>query len=94
MCVYASGVGVAFLFVLPVVATAVGGIPYLVTSGLEGILVPPARPRPLAEALRRLCGDDVLRRRMAAAAAERGQALPSWGDTREALRQLLVPLLT
>jgi len=56
--------------------------------------VPPGRPWPLAEALRRLWRDDALRRRMAAAAAERGQALSSWRNTREALQRLLVPLLT
>jgi len=90
---YATVVAEALWFGLPVVATAVGGIPYLVTSGVEGILVPPGRPRPLAEALRRLCGDDILRRRMAAAAAKRGEALPSWRDTRQALQRLFLPLL-
>ena len=90
---YATVVAEALWFGLPVVASAVGGIPYLVTTGVEGILVPPGRPRPLAEALRRLRNDATLRRRMAAAAGERGQALPSWGDTREALRRLLTLLL-
>ena len=90
---YATVAAEALWFGLPVVATAVGGIPHLVSSGVEGILVPPGRPRPLTEALRRLCGDDALRRRMAAAAVKRGQALPSWRDTREALQRLLVPRL-
>src|SRR3990172_1066036 len=54
---YATVVAEALWFGLPVVATAVGGIPYLVTSGVEGILVPPGRPRPLAEALKRLRND-------------------------------------
>jgi len=91
---YATVVAEALWFGLPVVATAVGGIPYLVRTGVEGILVPPGRPWPLAEALRRLRNDATLRRRMAADAAEQGQALSSWRDTREALQRLLVPLLT
>src|SRR3989304_3120353 len=51
---YATVVAEALWFGLPVVATAVGGIPYLVTSGVEGVLVPPGRPAPPAEALGRL----------------------------------------
>src|SRR3989337_1525475 len=50
---YATVVAEALWFGLPLVATAVGGIPYLVRTGGEGILGPPGRPWPLAEALRR-----------------------------------------
>jgi len=90
---YATTVAEALWFGLPVVATAVGGVRHLVTSGVEGFLVPPGRPRPLAEALRRLHDDVALRRRMAAAAAARGEALPSWRDARQALARLLLPLV-
>lgn len=90
---YPTALAEALWFGLPVVATAVGGVPDLVSSGVEGILVPPGRPRPLAAALRRLRNDPAQRRRMAAAAAVRGQALPSWADTRAALRQLFLSLL-
>ena len=38
----------------PVVATAVGGIPEVVANGVSGLLVPPADPAALAEALIRL----------------------------------------
>lgn len=57
---------------LPVVATAVGGIPEGVTNELEGLLVPPGRPDELAGAIARLASDPALRARLAAAAARRG----------------------
>lgn len=90
---YATTVAEALWFGLPVVATAVGGVRHLVTSGVEGFLVPPGRHRPLAEALRRLRDDGDLRRRMAAAASARGGTLTSWSDTGGALQKLLLPLL-
>jgi glycosyltransferase involved in cell wall biosynthesis len=58
---------------LPVVATAVGGVPDAVRQGVEGIVVPPSRPDLLAAALAELATDPVLRARLAAAALERGQ---------------------
>jgi glycosyltransferase involved in cell wall biosynthesis len=53
---------------LPVVATAVGGVPDIVGDGTTGILVPPDDPAALASALARLAGDPKLRRRMGDAA--------------------------
>jgi glycosyltransferase involved in cell wall biosynthesis len=41
---------------LPVVATAVGGVPEAVENGRTGLLVPPEDPGALAEALRRALG--------------------------------------
>jgi glycosyltransferase involved in cell wall biosynthesis len=58
---------------LPVVATAVGGIPDAVRHGTEGLLVPPSRPDLLADALAEVATDPVLRARLAAAALERGR---------------------
>jgi glycosyltransferase involved in cell wall biosynthesis len=57
---------------LPVVATAVGGIPECMTDGLEGYLVQPSRPDLLAEALRKLVQDHERRDIMARAAQQRG----------------------
>lgn len=57
---------------VPVVATAVGGVPDGVTDGVEGLLVPARRPEELATALVRLAGDEQLRARMGNAAATRG----------------------
>jgi glycosyltransferase involved in cell wall biosynthesis len=49
---------------VPVVASAVGGIPEVVTDGVDGLLVSPASPEPLAEALIRLARSSALRRRL------------------------------
>lgn len=46
---------------LPVVATAVGGVPELVQDGLTGLLVPPDDAPALAEALATLLNDPSLR---------------------------------
>lgn len=57
---------------IPVVATAVGGIPQAITDGREGLLVRPAAPEALAAAYDRVVDDDDLRSRLAAAAMARG----------------------
>jgi glycosyltransferase involved in cell wall biosynthesis len=49
---------------VPVVASAVGGIPEVVADGLSGLLVPPASPDALADALVRLARSAPLRRRL------------------------------
>lgn len=46
---------------VPVVATRVMGVPELVRDGVNGLLVPPARPDALADALGRLAVDRALR---------------------------------
>jgi glycosyltransferase involved in cell wall biosynthesis len=54
---------------LPVVATAVGGIPDAVHQGVEGVLVPPSRPDLLAEAVLEIARDPDRRSSLAAGAA-------------------------
>jgi L-malate glycosyltransferase len=49
---------------LPVVATAVGGSPELVRDGVNGFLVPPGAPAPLARRILELLASAPLRRRM------------------------------
>jgi glycosyltransferase involved in cell wall biosynthesis len=50
---------------LPVVATIVGGVPDIVTDGVEGLLVPPGRADLLAQAVMRVAQDAALRSRLA-----------------------------
>jgi glycogen(starch) synthase len=52
-----------------VVASAVGGIPEIITDQVNGLLVPPNRPEVLAEAVMRLLSDPPLRRRLGDEAA-------------------------
>jgi glycosyltransferase involved in cell wall biosynthesis len=49
---------------IPVVASAVGGIPEVVADGASGLLVPPADPPALAAAIARLATSPALRARM------------------------------
>jgi sugar transferase (PEP-CTERM/EpsH1 system associated) len=56
---------------LPVVATAVGGIPDLVEQGVSGTLVPPKDPQALAAAIAPYVRERALARRHGAAGRER-----------------------
>jgi glycosyltransferase involved in cell wall biosynthesis len=53
---------------LPVIATAVGGTPEVVTEGENGLLIPPKDPEALAAALRRLLDDPAGAQRLGQAA--------------------------
>jgi len=63
----------AFATGLPVVATAVGGVPDQVHDGVEGLIVPPGDPTALADALTRIAGDAELRSHLAANARRRAE---------------------
>ncbi len=56
---------------LAVVATAVGGVPELITSGRDGLLVPAQNSHAMAEAVARLIRDPEERARLGVAARER-----------------------
>jgi glycosyltransferase involved in cell wall biosynthesis len=56
---------------LPIVATAVGGVPEVVVDDATGLLVPPGDPNALAEAITRLLRDPDLRRTMGQAGRAR-----------------------
>jgi len=63
---------------LPVVGSAVGGIPEAVVDGETGLLFEPGNADTLAAALERMLGDGDLRQRMGAAGRARALRLFSW----------------
>jgi glycosyltransferase involved in cell wall biosynthesis len=89
---YAEGLPMALLeamaAALPVVATAVGGVPEVVRDGGEGLLVPPGAPAALAGALLRLVADPDSRAAMGA----RGRARVAEAFSIEATGPLYVAL--
>lgn len=63
----------AMSYSLPVVATAVGGIPELVSDGQTGFLVNPRNIEDMAEKITILLRDEILRERFGRAAREKAQ---------------------
>ncbi|MEV4482684.1 glycosyltransferase family 4 protein [Micromonospora coxensis] len=78
---------------LPVLATAVGGVPEALgrapDGDLPGLLVPPDDPAALAEALRRWLGEARLRDRLRAAALARRGTLTGWPVTSTVIARVL-----
>lgn len=58
----------------PVIGTTVGGIPEIIEDGITGLLVPPASPDDLAQAIIKILQDPDLAHRMGAAGRERAKA--------------------
>jgi glycosyltransferase involved in cell wall biosynthesis len=56
---------------VPIVATAVGELPNLLTDGDDALLVPPEQPELLADAIDRVAADGTLRHRLATASLAR-----------------------
>jgi glycosyltransferase involved in cell wall biosynthesis len=58
---------------LPVISTAVGGVPELFEDGVEGVMVQPGDALRFSQAIRLLCQEDETRWAMGAAASARAQ---------------------
>ena len=78
---------------VPVVSTAISGIPEMIDDGVHGLLVEPRDPDGLAEALRRVITDPALQRRLALAGRERICERFDSRRTTVALRDLFVAQL-
>ncbi|KAB2352579.1 glycosyltransferase [Actinomadura rudentiformis] len=78
---------------IPVVATAVGGVPEALGNapdgGTPGILVPPDDVTALAGAVRQWLRDGELRRRLRSAAQERRRTLAGWEETARRMAAVL-----
>ena len=76
----------AFSFEKPVVVTAVGGLPDVVTDGVTGYVVPPGDPESLADSMRRFFAENRASAMSAAIRADRDRF--SWARCAHALLAL------
>ena len=72
---------------LPVVASRVGGLPYVVADGVSGILVDQHHPDEFTKALRRILEDSDLAERLAAGAIAKAEDF-SWPATADRFLEL------
>lgn len=78
---------------LPVVATAVGGVPELVIHEKTGLLIPPENPKAAAEAMRRLADNPPFAAQLAEAGRRRVQSEFSLNAMLDKTEHLLETLL-
>jgi type III pantothenate kinase len=71
----------------PVIGSAVGGLLDSVADGETGLLVPPRDPAAVADAARRLLGDQTLRRRLGRAGRLRAEERFDWARVAEQVEQ-------
>ena len=72
---------------LPVISSATGAIPELLTDG-AGLLVPPGDPEALAAALSQVLDPDA-RAQLAKAARQARNRLPTWEDAADKMANVL-----
>jgi glycosyltransferase involved in cell wall biosynthesis len=80
---------------VPVLASAVGGLPYVVADGETGLLVPPGDHAALADRLIRLLGHRGLRTRLSVNARRHASRF-SWERTADLVHSVygeLIPVL-
>lgn len=75
---------------LPVVASAVDGVPELIRDGIDGLLVRPGDSESLFLAVERLIGNPVLARQFGASLRNRVRAEFTWLRTSEAYHRLIM----
>ncbi|HKA82602.1 MAG TPA: glycosyltransferase family 4 protein [Acidimicrobiales bacterium] len=80
---YGTVYGEAMAAGLPVAGWRAGNLAHLARDGREGRVLEPGDIAGLSAALGRLAEDPGHRERLAAAARQRGQRLPTWSDTAE-----------
>jgi glycosyltransferase involved in cell wall biosynthesis len=73
----------------PVVGSAVGGIPFVVRDGIDGLLVPPAEPVALADAMAAVLSDPARAAAMGAAGREAALSRWDWSHQEERTVQVL-----
>lgn len=93
---YAEGMPMSVLeamaFGLPIIATPVGGMPEVVTDGLEGWLVAPGDIAGLANALRKMLSNPLLRQRMGRAARDKAESTFSTTRTLPQIERFYIEL--
>ena len=68
---------------VPVIASRIGGLPYTITDGVNGLLSEPGGPADLSRQITRLLDDPVLRQRMGLAGRKRFEDDFMWEDVIE-----------
>lgn len=74
---------------LPIIASRVGGIPEIITDGVDGILMPAGDGEALAAAIEQVISDEGLASMLGANARARFEALPSWEEIGHKFQKLL-----
>ena len=74
---------------LPVIASRVDNLPYLIRDGIDGILVPPGDVPRLAAAIAVVANDAARRNQMGASARSRAMAWPTWNQSADRFYQTI-----